>query len=82
MGGANNANTYYIIRGNSGSGKSSVAKMLQRKIGRNTLVISQDIVRREMLRVHDGKDFWSGCFFRRRSEYYPKRHFASNASIV
>lgn len=43
-----------IIRGNSGSGKSSVAKALQRKFGRNTLLIPQDIVRREMLWAHDG----------------------------
>lgn len=48
--------TLILLRGNSGSGKSSVAKELQRKIGRNTLVISQDIVRREMLWAHDGKD--------------------------
>lgn len=45
-----------ILRGNSGSGKSSVAKTLQRKIGRNTLLISQDVIRREMLWTHDGKD--------------------------
>jgi len=44
-----------IIRGNSGSGKSSVAKALQRKLGRNTLVIAQDTVRREMLWARDGK---------------------------
>lgn len=30
--------------------------MLQKKLGRNTLIISQDTVRREMLWVHDGKD--------------------------
>lgn len=30
----------------------SVAKMLQRKIGRNTLLISQDVIRREMLWVN------------------------------
>lgn len=48
--------TLIILRGNSGSGKSSVAKMLQRKIGRNTLMIPQDIVRREMLYANDGKD--------------------------
>ena len=48
--------TLIILRGNSGSGKSSVAKALQRKIGRNTLVVSQDFVRREMLWVCDGKD--------------------------
>jgi adenylylsulfate kinase-like enzyme len=45
-----------IIRGNSGSGKSSVAKALQRQFGRNTLIISQDVVRREMLWAHDGID--------------------------
>lgn len=43
-----------IIRGNSGSGKSSLAKALQKKIGRNTMVISQDVVRRDMLWVRDG----------------------------
>ena len=43
-----------ILRGNSGSGKSSVARALQRKLGRNTLIIPQDTVRREMLWVHDG----------------------------
>lgn len=45
-----------ILRGNSGSGKSSVARALQRKIGRNTLLIPQDTVRREMLWVRDGAD--------------------------
>lgn len=48
--------TLIILRGNSGSGKTSVAKTLQRKIGRNTLLISQDYVRRKMLWVRDGKD--------------------------
>lgn len=43
-----------IIRGNSGSGKSTLAKALQRKFGRNTMVISQDVIRREMLWVKDG----------------------------
>lgn len=43
-----------ILRGNSGSGKTTVAKMLQRHFGRNTLMILQDTVRREMLWVHDG----------------------------
>lgn len=45
-----------ILRGNSGSGKSSVARALQRRIGRNTLLIPQDTVRREMLWAHDGAD--------------------------
>lgn len=48
--------TLIIVRGNSGSGKSSVAKELQKRIGRNTLIIPQDTVRREMLWAHDGKD--------------------------
>ncbi|MGX7107938.1 AAA family ATPase [Facklamia miroungae] len=43
-----------IIRGNSGSGKTTLAKELQKAFGPNTLVISQDTIRREMLRVHDG----------------------------
>lgn len=45
-----------IIRGNSGSGKSSVAKVLQKRLGRNTLMIPQDTVRREMLYSRDGYD--------------------------
>lgn len=45
-----------IMRGNSGSGKSTVAKELQRKFGRNTMLISQDVIRREMLWVRDGKE--------------------------
>lgn len=44
-----------ILRGNSGSGKTSVAKALQRRFGRNTMVISQDTVRREMLWAKDGE---------------------------
>ncbi|HET6746753.1 MAG TPA: AAA family ATPase [Candidatus Saccharimonadales bacterium] len=42
-----------IIRGNSGSGKSTVAKRLQKEMGYQTMLIPQDIVRREMLRVRD-----------------------------
>lgn len=42
-----------ILRGNSGSGKSVTAKMLQQRFGRGTLVISQDTIRREMLWVKD-----------------------------
>lgn len=49
-------NKLILIRGNSGSGKSSVAKALQRQFGRNTLMIPQDVVRREMLWAHDGID--------------------------
>lgn len=45
-----------IIRGNSGSGKTTIAKLLQQKFGHNTMLISQDVVRRDMLRVKDGMD--------------------------
>lgn len=45
-----------ILRGNSGSGKTTVSKELQRKCGRNTMLISQDAIRREMLMVTDGPD--------------------------
>lgn len=44
-----------IIRGNSGSGKTTLTGMLQRRFGRNTMVISQDTVRREMLWAKDGE---------------------------
>lgn len=42
-----------ILRGNSGSGKTTTAKKLQVHLGQGTLLISQDDVRREMLRVAD-----------------------------
>ena len=45
-----------ILRGNSGSGKTTVAKALQEKLGYNTMRISQDEVRRNMLWVKDGID--------------------------
>lgn len=43
-----------ILRGNSGSGKSTIAKALQKRFGYGTMLISQDIIRREMLYVKDG----------------------------
>ncbi len=45
-----------ILRGNSGSGKTTVAKELQKEFGKNTMLISQDVIRRDMLRVKDGKE--------------------------
>lgn len=45
-----------ILRGNSGSGKTTTAKELQNRFGRNTMLISQDAVRREMLKVRDGEN--------------------------
>ena len=42
-----------ILRGNLGSGKTTIAKGLQRRFGRNPMLISQDVIRRDMLRVKD-----------------------------
>lgn len=45
-----------ILRGNSGSGKTTTAKLLQQELGCGTMLVSQDAVRREMLRVRDEAD--------------------------
>lgn len=42
-----------IIRGNSGSGKSTIARKLQCEMGEKTMLIPQDTVRRKMLRAAD-----------------------------
>nr|WP_256092454.1 kinase [Staphylococcus xylosus] len=42
-----------IIRGNSGSGKSTIAKRIQQHLGEGVMLIGQDEVRRQMLNVHD-----------------------------
>ena len=44
-----------ILRGNSGSGKTTIAKMLQKRLGNGTMLISQDVVKREILYVKDEK---------------------------
>ncbi len=41
-----------ILRGNSGSGKTTVAKLLQERFGSNTMRISHDMVRMEILHTH------------------------------
>jgi len=51
-----NSSKIIILRGNSGSGKTTVANALQKKLGRGTLIISQDVIRREMLWVRDGSE--------------------------
>lgn len=45
-----------ILRGNSGSGKTTIAKELQKCFGANTMLISQDVIRRDMLKVKDGEN--------------------------
>lgn len=42
-----------IIRGNSGSGKTTVAHNLQHRLGYGTMLVSQDVVRRQILRCKD-----------------------------
>jgi predicted kinase len=41
-----------ILRGNSGSGKSTIADTLQKRYGRGLARIPQDVLRREILREH------------------------------
>jgi len=43
-----------IIRGNSGCGKSTLAKRLQHSLGYGTMLVPQDVVRRESVRVKEG----------------------------
>ncbi|MCG7338734.1 AAA family ATPase [Staphylococcus sp. ACRSN] len=42
-----------VIRGNSGSGKTTIARKLQQTLGEGSFLISQDVVRRDMLKVKD-----------------------------
>lgn len=42
-----------MIRGNSGSGKTTVSRELQKRFGRNTMLISQDMIRLQMLNTKD-----------------------------
>ena len=43
-----------VLRGNSGSGKSVIARMLRDR--RELTVVSQDVLRRDVLGVADGHD--------------------------
>jgi predicted kinase len=43
-----------VLRGNSGSGKTSVAREVRRRYGRGCALIEQDHLRRVVLREHDG----------------------------
>ena len=42
-----------IIRGNSGSGKSTIASDLRLRLGYGTMLIPQDTIRRDIIRVAD-----------------------------
>lgn len=58
-----------ILRGNSGSGKTTIAKSLQNHFGDGTLLVSQDVVRRDMLSVRDRKGNLSLELIRQITEY-------------
>ena len=45
-----------VLRGNSGSGKSTVATLLRDRIGRGVAWVEQDYIRRILLREHDRPD--------------------------
>lgn len=58
-----------IIRGNSGSGKTITSESLQNYLGHGTLLVSMDVVRREMLKVHDREGNLSSDLIRQIAEY-------------
>ena len=45
--------TLVIVRGNSGSGKTTTAREVRRRYGRGCALLEQDYLRRTMLREHD-----------------------------
>lgn len=63
------ASKLIILRGNSGSGKTTTGKALQRKLGNGTMLISQDVIRSEMLYVKDGPDTEAGELLKELVQY-------------
>lgn len=45
-----------MIRGNSGSGKTTIAKHLQREFGQDTMMLSQDTIRGQIVLDKTGRD--------------------------
>lgn len=48
--------TLIVIRGNSGSGKSTTAREVRRRYGRGAALVEQDYLRRVVLREHGDQD--------------------------
>lgn len=61
--------TLIILRGNSGSGKTTTAEQLQNHFGQGTLLISQDVIRRDMLKVADREGNLSIDLIRQIAEF-------------
>lgn len=51
-----NSTRLIVLRGNSGSGKTSTAKALRSRLGRGTALVQQDYLRRVVLKEHDIPD--------------------------
>lgn len=66
---SNTESKLIILRGNSGSGKTTIAKSLQGHFGTGTLLVSQDTIRREMLKVQDRDGNLSIDLIRQVAEY-------------
>ena len=62
-------NVLITIRGNSCSGKTTLAKELQKRFGRGTMRLSQDVIRREILHVKDEPNPKSIPLLKRMLEY-------------
>ena len=58
-----------ILRGNSGRGKTTTALKLQEMLGEATLVVSQDVVRRDMLKVNDREGNLSIALIKQIAEF-------------
>lgn len=58
-----------VIRGNSGSGKSTVARRLQLRHGRGCAVVDQDHLRRKVLRERDGPGILAVALIERTARF-------------
>ena len=72
----NNKRKMIILRGNSGCGKTTTGKALQQKFGKGTLLVSQDVIRREMLFVNDGPETVAMPLFENLHSAYSNQIYA------
>ena len=62
------------LRGNSGSGKTTIARALQEKFGKNTMLLSQDVIRRDILKTNDGAGTRANDVLRCRKSALRRKH--------